>query len=144
MPRLQCISGSNSPNVGQWIAPSGQDITYSTSDSFDVELGGMNDPGYVDITLHSGQFITFSDQGMYTCLIPDETGVTCSLLVGIYLPALISKMQYQHTMFLVIIIFTLYSFCQDKFTGRECRCNVYFELYFCWITCNQCDMDKGW
>ena len=93
MPRLQCISGSNSPSVGQWIAPSGQDITYSTSDSFDVELGGMNDPGYMDITLQSGQFITFSDQGIYTCLIPDETGVTRSLQVGIYLPALTSKMH---------------------------------------------------
>ena len=97
MPRLQCISGSTSPNVGQWIAPSGQDVTYSTSDPFDVELGGVNDPGYVDIALHSGQFITFSDQGIYSCLIPDETGVTRSLLVGIYLPALTSKSQYQYT-----------------------------------------------
>lgn len=91
MPRLQCISGSNSPNVGRWIAPSGQDVTYSMSDSFDVELGGVNDPGYMEIALHSGQFVTFSDQGVYSCLIPDETGVTCSLLVGIYLPALTSK-----------------------------------------------------
>lgn len=93
MPRLQCISGSNSPNVGQWIAPSGQDVTYSTSDSFDVMLGSVNDPGFMDITLHSGQFITFSDQGIYTCLIPDETGTIRSLLVGIYLPALTSEIQ---------------------------------------------------
>ena len=93
MPRLQCISGSNSPNIGQWIAPLGQDATYSTSDPFDVVLGSMNDPGYMDITLHSGQFITFSDQGIYTCLIPDEAGVTHPVLVGIYLPALICMIQ---------------------------------------------------
>ena len=103
MPRLQCISGSTSPSVGQWISPSGQDVTYSTSDSFDVELGGMNDPGYMDIALHSGQFITFSDQGIYSCLIPDETGVTRSLLMGIYLPALISKIRYQHNMFIILL-----------------------------------------
>ena len=91
MPHLQCISGSQSPNIGQWIAPSGQDATYRTSDPFDVVLGGGNDPGYLDISLHSGQFITFNDQGVYTCRIPDENGVPRSVFVGIYLPALISK-----------------------------------------------------
>lgn len=91
MPRLQCISGSTLPNVGRWIAPSGQDTTYSTNDPFDIVQGDANDPGYVDISLHSGQFVTFNDQGVYTCLIPDETGVDQSVFVGIYLPALTSK-----------------------------------------------------
>lgn len=91
MPQLQCISGSTAPNVGQWIAPSGQDATHSTSDPFDVVLGSTNDPGYFNISLHPGQFITFSDQGVYTCRIPDEAGVTRSVFVGIYLPALTSK-----------------------------------------------------
>ncbi len=91
MPRLQCISGSRSPDVGQWIAPSGQDITRSTTDSFDITIGGTSDPGYLDISLHPGQIVTLSDQGVYSCRIPDETGTISSVLVGIYLPALTSK-----------------------------------------------------
>ena len=91
MPRLQCISGSKLPNVGWWIAPSGLDATDSTNDPFDIVQGNADDPGYVNVSLHSGQFITFSDQGVYTCLIPDETGVNRYVFVGIYLPALISK-----------------------------------------------------
>lgn len=93
MPHVQCISGSQTPSVGQWISPSGQDITYKTTDPFDVVVGDENDPGYLDISLHTGQFITYQDQGVYTCRIPDETGTIVSLHVGIYLPALTSKSQ---------------------------------------------------
>ena len=112
MPRLQCISGSKSPNVGQWIAPSGQDATYRTSDPFDVVMGDENDPGYLDISLHPGQFITFNDQGVYTCHIPDETGVVCSVFVGIYLPTLTSKTYiYIHTCaYIVLQSFIMHSF----------------------------------
>lgn len=88
LPRLQCISGSRSASVGQWITPSGQDATYLTSDPFDVIVGDESDPGFLDISLHSGQFITYKDQGVYTCQIPDNTGVVVSMHVGIYLPAL--------------------------------------------------------
>lgn len=91
IPRLQCISGSEIPNVGHWITPSGQDATQSATDPFDVALGSRNDPGFFNISLHPGQFITFSDQGVYTCRIPDEAGVTRSVFVGIYLAALTSK-----------------------------------------------------
>ena len=91
IPRLQCISGSKVPNVGQWITPSGQDATRSAADPFDVALGSGNDPGYFNISLHPGRFIIFSDQGVYTCLIPDEAGLNRSVFVGIYLAALTSK-----------------------------------------------------
>ena len=91
MPRLQCISGSRSPGVGQWLAPSGQDITYSNTDPFDITVGGASDPGYLDISLHPGQIVTLRDQGVYSCRIPDETGENSSVLVGIYLPALTSE-----------------------------------------------------
>ena len=91
LPSLQCISGSQLANVGQWITPSGQDATYHTSDPFDVIVGDESDPGFLEISLHSGQFITYEDQGVYTCRIPDDKGALVSLHVGIYLPAFVSE-----------------------------------------------------
>ena len=95
IPRLQCISGSQSPGVGQWFAPSGQDITLSANDPFNVIIGGRNDPGYLEISLHSGQILTIRDQGVYTCLIPDEAGRPSVFFVGIYLPALTSMQPWE-------------------------------------------------
>ena len=90
MPRLQCISATQMPHVGEWLNPTGQDITQSTSDPFNVIVGGENDPGYLDISLHSGRILTIQEQGVYTCRIPDESGVTAYFHIGIYLPALTS------------------------------------------------------
>lgn len=86
LPQLQCISGSKSASVGQWFTPSGQDITLTTDDPFDVTIGGANDPGYLEISLHSGRILTIRDQGVYKCCIPDETGMTATFHIGIYLP----------------------------------------------------------
>ena len=94
LPRLQCISGSQSAGVGQWITPSGQDNTYQTSNPFDVTVGDESDPGFLEISLHSGQFITYSHQGVYTCQIPDNMGSLVSLHVGIYLPAFVGEFSY--------------------------------------------------
>ena len=90
IPRFQCISGSLLPNVGQWIAPSNQDITSAAGSPFNVVPGTQNDPGYLDISLDPGQILSIHDQGVYTCRIPDETGAVTSLHVGIYIPALAS------------------------------------------------------
>ena len=68
-PRIQCISGSQMAGVGQWITPDGQDVTRSTDDQFEVIVGGVNDPGYLDIALATGRSLTHNDQGVYTCLI---------------------------------------------------------------------------
>ena len=94
LPSLQCISGSQSAGVGQWITPSGRDATYQTSDPFDVIVGDESDPGFLEISLHSGRFITYEDQGVYACRIPDNTGAPVSLHVGIYLPALVGEFSY--------------------------------------------------
>ncbi len=89
IPNLQCISGSKKPDIGQWITPNGEDIIDSTVDPFEVVIGGTNDPGYLEIV--ATRALVFAEQGVYTCQIPDETGVTNTLHVGIYLPAYISK-----------------------------------------------------
>ena len=91
IPHLQCISGSQSSNVGQWISPTGNDVTYVSTDSFDITLGDSSDPGYIEVSLVAGRSVTFSDQGVYECRIPDEDGILVSLFVGIYLPLLASK-----------------------------------------------------
>lgn len=88
VPQLECISGSKMPDVGRWLTPSGQDTTLSANDPFDVTVGGQDDPGYLDVALSPGLILTFRDQGVYTCHIPDETGMNVSVFVGIYLPAL--------------------------------------------------------
>ena len=72
------------PNVGSWIAPSGQDITTSSTDPFDVIVGGDSNPGYLSILQASGHFLTASFQGIYSCILPDENGVERQLNVGVY------------------------------------------------------------
>ena len=82
---LQCISASTTPNVGRWIAPNGQNITFTTGDAFDVTVGGQNNPGYLRIAIVPGESLGRLDEGVYACVIPDETGVEQTIHVGIYL-----------------------------------------------------------
>ena len=107
LPCLQCISGSQSAGVGQWITPSGKDATYQTSDPFDITVGDESDPGFLEISLHSGQFIIYEDQGVYTCRIPDDKGALVSLHVGIYLPAFVSEflnLFYSYYAYLILLL----------------------------------------
>ena len=82
---LQCISGSAVPNVGQWIAPNGQDITRSNTDPFDTTVGGSANPGHLAISPAAGRTITSSWEGVYTCSIPDQAGAEQVFYIGIYL-----------------------------------------------------------
>lgn len=76
--QLQCISASRSANVGQWISPNGNDIT---NNSLITSVGNITDPGFISLELQS---ITINNQGVYTCVIPDENGVQQYLYIGIY------------------------------------------------------------
>ena len=88
---LLCLSGSRVSTVGSWITPHGQDVTHSTTDIFAVTLGGNNNPGYMNISLEVGQSLGTSQQGVYTCTIPDEREVQHTLHVGIYPSTFSSK-----------------------------------------------------
>ena len=88
--QLQCISGSTAANVGRWIAPNGEDIAGLT-DTFNVVTGDNTDPGLTFIELQPGQSLESEDQGIYTCIIPDESGDTQYLYVGIYQQGFNSK-----------------------------------------------------
>ena len=75
---LECISAAESAGVGQFIAPNGNDITGNSSI---VSVGDSTDPGFVSLQLAS--FIR-DNPGVYTCIIPDGTGIWQHLHVGIY------------------------------------------------------------
>ena len=79
---LNCISASRSADIGQFIAPNGNDITNDSS----VTIGDGSDPGHVSIQLQSG-----GEEGVYSCVIPDENDVEQYLHVGIYYGAFNSK-----------------------------------------------------
>lgn len=81
---FHCSSGSVMPNVGRWIAPNGNDLTNSTVDPFNVIQGNEHDPGSLIIQQASGHIVTQSFQGVYTCILPDESAVQNYLHVGIY------------------------------------------------------------
>ena len=88
---LLCLSGSRVANVGSWITPHRQDITLSTTDIFAVTVGGNDNPGYMNISLEAGQSLGISQQGVYTCTIPDEREVQHTFHVGIYPSTFSSK-----------------------------------------------------
>ena len=78
--QLECISASKSSLVGRLLAPNGNDITNTSSI---VTVGGTTNPGFLSFRLQSTTYLT-SNQGVYTCVIPDENGVQQYLHIGIY------------------------------------------------------------
>ena len=79
--QLQCISGSTVGNVGHWKAPNGEDID---EESFIVSVGDTTDPGITSIELQTGVSLSTRDEGIYTCIIPDENGDVQYLYAGLY------------------------------------------------------------
>ena len=79
---FSCMSGSKQGGVGQFIGRYGQDITYRYGDPFHVSVGGIRNPGLVQVS----SYTTFgaSYQGVYTCRIADETGRLVDINVGLY------------------------------------------------------------
>ena len=70
--------------VGQWIAPDGSNITDDDTDLFNITVGGLDDPGFTSIEIKDGASLTIDDEGVYTCIIPDENGDMQYLFVGLY------------------------------------------------------------
>ena len=83
MSDLHCASDSTTASVGQWIAPNGVDLTNSSTDPFDVIVGGVQDPGSFIVQLRHGHIVSSGFQGVYTCVLPREDGEQVYLRVGI-------------------------------------------------------------
>ena len=74
------------PNIGQWIAPDGQDLTAITTDPFEVTIGSSYSPGSLQVTTPvENPSLTTAHEGVYSCVIPDDSGETRYLHIGIYL-----------------------------------------------------------
>ena len=86
IPQLLCLSGSDASAVGQWIGPDGRVLTTVQNDPFDVVIGDSESPGELRIeTPSTNPPIMSTHEGVYTCVIPDDTEETEYLHVGIYL-----------------------------------------------------------
>ena len=81
---LYCSSGSQTNGIGQWFAPNGVEITQNSGGSFTMVRGGGNFPSYVGLELKAGRSLSMFDEGVYTCVIPDESGIQQTLHVGLY------------------------------------------------------------
>ena len=81
---LACYTSVDDTNtVGEWIFPDGREVSAETIDSQQV-LFAHRQLGRVTLQIKTGQQFTRQFEGVYTCLIPDETGTTRTLLAGIY------------------------------------------------------------
>ena len=84
--RLYCVSNSSQSGVGT--------ITTSNGDMFNIGSNGIwnvaypgNRPGFLRLqtrTQPTTMLLTASDQGIYTCTIPDDEGNDIILNVGLY------------------------------------------------------------
>ena len=84
---VYCCSGSFEANIGLWTGPDGSEITERSGGAFSVIQGGGGGSivyPYIGLQLRPGYNLTELSEGIYTCTIPDERGVSQSLNIGIY------------------------------------------------------------
>ena len=74
---LWCQSAMNVSDIGSWQLPNGSAVTNNLNTD---PIHMANRPGQVGL-LRSGAIGFSPYQGMYTCTIPDENGVTQTLVV---------------------------------------------------------------
>ena len=80
---ITCHSSTREEDVGRWISLEGNNITSNLSSLLVEQFHGPF-PSYVSLQLNNGTSLGVDDQGVYTCLIPDENGEERALHVGIY------------------------------------------------------------
>ena len=84
---IYCSSGSSEANIGLWTGPDSSEITERSGGAFSVIRGGGGGSivhPYIGLQLRPGYNLTELSEGIYTCTIPDERGVSQSLNIGIY------------------------------------------------------------
>lgn len=82
-----CLSGRMAAQIGRWIAPGGDDYTLTGTHPFEVSVGGQNNLGVVQISVSGSdnRFPAGHWDGVYSCVIPDETGTEQRIYLGIYI-----------------------------------------------------------
>ena len=77
------MTGASSINTARWLAPDGTEIANNTG-SLVIVSGGGSPYSYIGLQLKGGYSLTAAEEGVYTCIIPDENEVEQILYVGIY------------------------------------------------------------
>ncbi|CAI7996748.1 hypothetical protein GBAR_LOCUS1946, partial [Geodia barretti] len=81
---VNCHSASSQPNIGRWIDPSGEEIPFLGNHIFQVQFYTATYHSYTSITLKEGVQFSREDEGVYSCIIPDENGEEQTLHFGLY------------------------------------------------------------
>ena len=84
---IHCHSSSFNSNMGQWISPQGMDITMNFINPFSIQFDiGPGYPSYNTFQLQnpSLQPFTYTYDGVYSCIVPDDQGNMQTLHIGIY------------------------------------------------------------
>ena len=76
---LSCVSALNVNDIGEWFYPDGEEVTLSPGSVF----SSLSRVRHVVLLRGEADF-TSDAEGVYTCRIPDESGVQRTLYVGIY------------------------------------------------------------
>lgn len=81
---IYCTSGLRNSSAGIWYSPNGTVITPDSGGTFTLAYGRGNFPSYAALQLNSGETLTRENEGVYTCVIPDEKAEEKVLHVGLY------------------------------------------------------------
>lgn len=84
--RLTCHSANTMPSIGRWFDTSGLDVSFNPGDIelFNVDFVTRTLHSYTSLEVRSGHNFTVGNEGMYSCVIPDEEGNSVTLNVGLY------------------------------------------------------------
>ena len=82
---LWCQSANNGSNIGLWYYPNGNQVPLFTG-AFDDSsapspIFSKRFTGQIALARKAG---LFGYEGLYTCIIPNESGVNQTLVVGVY------------------------------------------------------------
>ena len=96
-------------NVGRWLSPEREDITLHPTDDFIIVFNEGQFPSYNIFALLPSSSFSSADEGVYTCLVPDENGVEQTLHIGIYSGGYPGIINGYHVVYAIIIFMLLYS-----------------------------------
>ena len=82
--RLDCVSNSSQSGVGMVTTPDGAILSIGYNAGIFRLANPSSRPGVLRLQTRFGSSMTASDQGIYTCTIPDSNGKTFVFNVGLY------------------------------------------------------------
>ena len=82
--RLECVSSSSNSRVGMVTTPDGTMLSFGDNAGALRLYNPFRRPGVLRLQTKSGMSMAASDQGIYTCTIPDSNGNTFVFNVGLY------------------------------------------------------------